>query len=131
MYIPKNRIAESWDPLIPIFLRKHQSDIYSECPSPYSHKQWMSGLFHNLITVNCDCLIIFDFLTTVTWNLSVVLVFHFSDHQGCWTLVWVFLSHLRFIYWQSVGCSFVWIMVSLVMQKCFSLFEVPFIIFWS
>ena len=74
---PKSGIAGSWSESISTFLKKHNIDFHSYCTILHAHQQWVSTplilhpCYHELSLV----LLIIVILTSVRWNLKVVLIY--------------------------------------------------------
>ena len=76
-YMPRRGIAGSLGSNVSNFLRNCQTDFQSGCTSLYSLQQWRSVPFcaqprHHLFSLE---FLMFAILTSVRWNLRVVLIF--------------------------------------------------------
>ena len=118
--IPKSGIVGSWGRLFPNFLRNHHTDIQRGCTSLHSHQQCRSVPFspqplqHKLSSV----FLILAILTSVRWNLRVVLI--------CISLmtkdVEHFLKCLSAILYSSVESS--------LFRSVLHFFLLAYVIFW-
>ena len=81
VYMPRRGIAGSSGSTMSSFLRNHQTDFQSGCPSLQSHQQWRSVSLspHPHYHLLSPEFLILAILTGVRWNLGVVLILHFSD----------------------------------------------------
>jgi hypothetical protein len=75
-YMPRSGIAGSSSSTMSSFLRKHQTDFQSGCTSLQSHQQWRSVLLsphprQHLLSAE---FLVLAILTSVRWNLRVVLI---------------------------------------------------------
>ena len=76
-YMPRTSIAGSSGSTMTNFLRNHQTDFQSSCNSLQSHQQWRCvplspHLHQHLLSPEFFILAI---LTSVRWNLKVVLIY--------------------------------------------------------
>jgi hypothetical protein len=92
--MPKSDIAESWGRFIPIFLRDYcYAGFHSGCTSLQSHQQWSSAPLtlhpwqHELLLVLLILAFWLVFVFAFFWWLRILSIS-------------VFLSHLRFPYWE-------------------------------
>ena len=76
-YMPKRGIAGSSDSIMSNFLRNLQTDFQSFCTSLQSHQQWRSVPLppHPRQHLLSPEFLILAILTSVRWNLKVVLIY--------------------------------------------------------
>ena len=76
-YVPRSDIAGSPSSTMPNFLTNGQTDFQSGCTSLPLHQQWRSvSLYpHPCQHLRSGKILILNILTSVRWNLRVVLIF--------------------------------------------------------
>lgn len=100
--MPESGTAGSWRGSIPVFPRKHHTDFHSDCRSLCSYSNVCECLFL-LILANTSCRLLCR--CYLCWRMTKMrsqrrFDFQLPYDERCWTILWLFLSHLSFCFWE-------------------------------